>query len=143
MSEISFFVKLRDSLQAAADAVNEYIEGKGSKIESSVSSWNPDKIAWIQKKGPKGPYEQSIDFNNPDHKEAVKEIQAAFERMPELQAIGFSKGYIADYVNKKVANYDPYTNPPFYTIKFPRSVFIDPLKHVEFTSRKSYIVKYK
>lgn len=77
------------------------------------------------------------------HREAVKEIQAAFERMPQIQAIGFSKGYIADYINKKVAEYDPYTNPPFYTIKFPRGIFIDPLKHVEFTALKKDVGKYK
>ena len=77
------------------------------------------------------------------HREAVNEIQAGFEKNPDLQAIGFSKGYIADYVNKKVAEYDPFTNPPFYTIKFPRGIFIDPLKHVEFTALKRDVSKYK
>jgi hypothetical protein len=29
--------------------------------------------------------------------------------------------------------YNPKTNPPFFTIRFPKDVFIDPLKHLKHT----------
>lgn len=77
------------------------------------------------------------------HKEAVDVIQLAFKNNPELQGFGFSKGYICNYLTKEIRNYDPETNPPFYTIRFPREIFIDPLKHIEYTSLKQDVGKYK
>lgn len=77
------------------------------------------------------------------HHKAVEVIQNAFEQHPELQGVGFSKGYIINYWNKDVAEYNPNTNPPFYTIKFPTKVFLDPLQHVQYTSLKKDVGKYK
>ena len=59
------------------------------------------------------------------------------------QAFGFSKGYIMDYQIGKLAEWNPKTNPPFYTIKFPRDIFIDPLKHAEYTAIKEDCGQYK
>ena len=70
------------------------------------------------------------------HQEAVEGIQRFFEENQEYQAVGFEKGYICNYPTKEVADYNPSTNPPFYTIKFPRDVFIDPFRHVNFVSIK-------
>jgi len=67
------------------------------------------------------------------HREMVEQIQNAFHTMPELQALGFTKGYIMNYLTKEVAEYNPNTLPPFYTIKFPTPVFIEPFKHIEYT----------
>lgn len=50
-----------------------------------------------------------------------------------FQAAGFSNGYVMNYRTKEVAEWNPTTNPPFFTIKFPRAVFIDPLKHFDYT----------
>lgn len=78
------------------------------------------------------------------HKNAVKGIQGVF-RDPEmypLQAIGFQKGYLMNYQTKELAEWNPKTNPPFYTIKFPRPVFINPLQHVEYTSLKHDVPGY-
>jgi hypothetical protein len=66
-------------------------------------------------------------------KEMVDEIQKTFIVNQDAQAIGYSKGYIINYQTKEVAEYNPLTNPPFFTIKFPKPVFIDPLKHLEYT----------
>ena len=75
------------------------------------------------------------------HSTAVQEIQGAL--MTDYQAVGFSKGYICNYLTKEVAEYNPLTNPPFYTIKFPREIFIEPLKHYEYTALKKDVGKYK
>lgn len=77
------------------------------------------------------------------HRTAVESIQKVFELKPEFQAVGFSKGYICNYMTKEVADYNPETNPPFYTIKFPREIFIDPLRHANFTALKKDVGKYK
>jgi len=66
------------------------------------------------------------------HKNAVKGIQAIFNET-DLQAVGFRKGYIMNYQTKDLAEYNPLTIPPFFTIKFPRAVFIDPLRHADYT----------
>ena len=76
------------------------------------------------------------------HSNGVQAIQDAFKDN-NLDAVGFSKGYICDYLTKTVAEYNPETNPPFYTIKFTKEVFSDPLKHLEFTSIKKDVNQYK
>ena len=77
------------------------------------------------------------------HRTAVEGIQKLFVAHPEFQAVGFKKGYICNYMTKEVAEYNPLTNPPFYTIKFPREIFIDPLKHAQYTALKQDSGKYK
>lgn len=54
----------------------------------------------------------------------------------KIDALGFNRGYMMNYLTKEVAEYNPKTNTPFVSIKFPKNVFIDPLKHAEFTSIK-------
>ena len=75
-------------------------------------------------------------------KHAVETIQYLF-KTEDWQAIGFKKGYICNYKTKEVANYDPKTNPPFYSIKFTREQFTNPLAHVAHTSMKKEVGKYK
>ena len=77
------------------------------------------------------------------HRNAIEAIQKGFEENPQLEAIGFSKGYICNYLTREVKNYNPQTNPPFYTVKFPREVFIDPLRHIAFTKLKQDVNQYK
>lgn len=69
------------------------------------------------------------------HKNMVMAVQEVFTQT-DFQAVGFARGYIMNYNTGDLAEYNPKTNPPFYTIKFPRDTFIDPLKHVEYTSLK-------
>lgn len=73
---------------------------------------------------------------------AVETLQWMFAN-EKWDAIGFSKGYTMNYCNGDVAEYNPKTNPPFYTIKFTREQFTNPLKHIEHTSMKKEVGKYK
>jgi hypothetical protein len=54
----------------------------------------------------------------------------------DTKAIGWTKGYIIDYATKRTAEYNPDTIPPFFTIRFPKDIFIDPFEHMKYT--KSY-----
>ena len=67
------------------------------------------------------------------HKRMVEQTQVAFDRLPEIQALGFKRGYMMNYRTKELAEYDPNTIPPFFTIKFPTPSFIEPWKHIEYT----------
>ncbi len=73
----------------------------------------------------------------------VEEIQNIL-RNKNISSCGYSKGYIINYATKEVREYNPKTNPPFYTIKFPREIFVNPLKHAEYTGIKYnfYNTKY-
>ncbi|MBI5573479.1 MAG: hypothetical protein HY919_02865 [Elusimicrobia bacterium] len=75
--------------------------------------------------------------------EAVEGIQRFFKNNLMAQAVGFERGYICNYSTKEMAEYNPKTNPPFVSIKFPRDIFIDPFKHCEFTAIKYDCGKYK
>ena len=77
------------------------------------------------------------------HVKAIDVLQNQFDKRPEIQAIGFAKGYICNYQTKELKEYNPKTNPPFYTIKFKRDDFVDALKHVQYTGMKHEVGKYK
>lgn len=62
----------------------------------------------------------------------VEKTQQFFKKNPKYDVYGFKKGYVMDYVNMKLTEWNPTTTPPFYTIKFTRDIFTDPLKHVNF-----------
>lgn len=64
---------------------------------------------------------------------AVEQIKNHFTYNPGLQCFGYKKGYVMDYMSQKLCGWNPKTTPPFYTIKFPREKFVDPLKHLEYT----------
>lgn len=76
------------------------------------------------------------------HYRAVEGIQKVLEN-EQFDAVGFPKGYISNYNTREVAEYNPETNPPFYTIKFKKEVFTDPLAHAQFTALKKDSGKYK
>lgn len=77
------------------------------------------------------------------HKKTIETIQNAFEKYQDLQAIGFAQGYIINYWTKEIAEYNPTTNPPFYTLKFKSEIFLDPLKHSQYTALKMDVGQYK
>jgi len=54
---------------------------------------------------------------------------------PDKKAIGFKRGYIINMNKKEVSEYNPTTTPPFYTVIFPRDVFLDPNKHFEYIGK--------
>ena len=66
------------------------------------------------------------------HKEAVGEFQYIL-KAKKVQAVGYEKGYVANYLTKELREWNPNTSPPFYTIKFPRKIFMDPHQHMTYT----------
>ena len=62
---------------------------------------------------------------------AVEDLQSV-EYMNGIVA-GYKKGYIMRYDTKEVAEYNPSTTPPFFTIYFSPKIFLDPLTHYEYT----------
>lgn len=76
-------------------------------------------------------------------RDMVETVQALFKKRPDLQAVGFTKGYICNYLTKEVAEYNPKTNPPFYTLRFFRDIFIDPYRHAQYTALKHDVEGYK
>lgn len=77
---IEIVLNAANAVEAAAVDVKQRIaeltgvkEAAASEVEGS---WNPEKISWTQQEGTKGPFEKSEDFNNPDHKEMVKDLAA-------------------------------------------------------------------
>lgn len=77
------------------------------------------------------------------HKSMVEGIHKMYLAHPDFDAVSFPKGYICNYNTKEVAEYNPETNPPFYTIKFPYDDFTDPYRHSQHTALKSDVGKYK
>ena len=76
-------------------------------------------------------------------KYTVDAIQRAFAANPNFQAVGFSKGWIMDQKTLEIREWNPKTNPPFYAIRFPRPLFIDPVKHAAYTSLKRDVEGYE
>jgi hypothetical protein len=76
------------------------------------------------------------------HTGMVEEIQTLFTNTG-YQAIGYKHGYIESYQTKEVREYNPLTNPPFYSIRMAKEIFLDPFKHVQYTALKKDVGKYK
>lgn len=51
----------------------------------------------------------------------------------DAEVAGYRKGYVARYTTGEIAEYNPDTTPPFFTIKFPYEVFVDTMKHYTYT----------
>lgn len=66
------------------------------------------------------------------HKKFVAETKYML-RARKLQVFGYKRGYVMDYKSGRLAEWNPATTPPFYTIKFNRDTFTDPFKHMKYT----------
>jgi hypothetical protein len=75
------------------------------------------------------------------HTGMVKEMQELFNKT-DFQALGYKHGYLANYQTLETREYNPETNPPFYTIKFPKDTFLDPFRHAKYTALKVDAGKY-
>lgn len=80
-------------------------------------------------------YQTVLDSDDMYSKDVVSEIQSQPYR--ENGAFGYKNGYIKNYQTGEMAEWNPTTCPPFYTIMFPAKTFLDPIKHIE------YIKAYK
>ncbi len=67
------------------------------------------------------------------HSLMVEETKAFFALHPDQDVFGYKKGYVMDYTTGRIAEWNPSTTPPFYTIKFEKKIFIEPNKHATFT----------
>lgn len=63
----------------------------------------------------------------------VEQVQGFFASQKKIHVFGYKKGYVMDYVNRRLCEWNPKTTPPFYTIRFPRTTFADPLLHLKYT----------
>lgn len=64
---------------------------------------------------------------------AIDEIHNEFDADPTLQVFGYKSGFVMDYATTQLKEWNPKTTPPFYTIRFPREIFIDAMKHIKYT----------
>jgi hypothetical protein len=67
------------------------------------------------------------------HLDFVKETQEFFAAKKDIHVYGYLKGYVMDYINRRLAEWNPKTTPPFYTIRFTRQNFTEPLLHINYT----------
>jgi hypothetical protein len=70
---VDFLVKLRDAHQMAADALNEEIE-KRAPAEVKHDAKDFDKLAWTEKTGQKGIYQQTTKEAN-NNSELFRDLQ--------------------------------------------------------------------
>lgn len=63
----------------------------------------------------------------------IASVKKAFADSPATQAVTFTEGYLCNYNTKEVLEYNPKTNPPFFAIRFPRAIFFDAGKHLNYT----------
>jgi hypothetical protein len=71
----------------------------------------------------------SDDLYNKDTVKTMKNVLLN----TDFQAAGYTKGYVANYLTMEVKEYNPETNPPFFTIKFNKDAFINPQGHMKHT----------
>lgn len=97
---------------------------------------------------------ENLEFSLPELKEAVGDSKTVLMTIQpsddmylsdyvedcqrSFKTIGWKvllarKGYMIDYASKEISEYNPTTNPPFYTISFPSDVFLNEYKHMEYT----------
>jgi hypothetical protein len=76
------------------------------------------------------------------HSGMVEEIQTLFKNT-DYMGIGYKHGYIMNYQTGELREYNPKTNPPFYTIKFTKHDFLDPFRHAQHTALKYDVGEYK
>ncbi len=75
-------------------------------------------------------YLTRIDSDDMFHREAFREIQK--QKPQEKTVFIFQNGYIYNKSTGELAEWNPETCPPFYTICFPKEVFFNPKKHLEY-----------
>lgn len=67
------------------------------------------------------------------HKHMVEETQQFFKDNKDTHVFGYKMGYVMDYTTLRLKDWNPKTTPPFYTIRFPKDTFVEPLKHLQYT----------
>lgn len=61
----------------ALDAINEYLENLAPPgAGPATGPYSMSRIQWQSTEGPRGVYEKSVDFNNPEHAALLKVLEA-------------------------------------------------------------------
>lgn len=72
-------VAIRDQSQTlvtVCEGILRVLEPEGSQGTKEKKSYDIEKIGWVSKQGDKGPFEQSDDVSNINHKELLKDLSA-------------------------------------------------------------------
>ena len=67
-NDVDFYAalaKVRDNFNGAAMALDELIQQRSKTV---LKEYDPEKIKWEEKTGPKGPFQQTEDANNSEYK---------------------------------------------------------------------------
>lgn len=62
----------------------------------------------------------------------VEKVKSIFKET-DYNAVSFTCGYVMDYLTLRLAEWNPKTNPPFFSILFKKDIFLNPLSHIEYT----------
>ena len=73
---IEDFCDFLDGLEASIVKMKQQIAKLVGIEEKPKFQWNPDKIKWEKAQGPSGEFEKSEDFNNPEFKAMLKDLQS-------------------------------------------------------------------
>lgn len=74
-------------------------------------------------------YMTRIDSDDMFHCEYLNKVISC---QPFLGALTLHTGYVFDAKTKSLGEWVPKTNPPFYTVIFPRGAFFDPVLHLRY-----------
>jgi hypothetical protein len=100
-----------------------------TRLRASLAGTLPELTAIV---APAETVEMTIQSS--DDLYALDMVESVRERWPDgAQAMAFTRGYVMNYRTKALAEYDPTTCPPFFTIRFPRDVFLDAERHFAYT----------
>jgi len=66
------FCDFLDTLEEAVQKMKQQI----AKLVGVQPKWDPNKIKWEDAEGSSGQYQRSEDFNNPEFKAMLKDLQA-------------------------------------------------------------------
>jgi hypothetical protein len=69
---IADFCDFLDTLEEAVQKMKQQI----AKLVGVQPKWDPNKIKWEDAEGSSGQYQRSEDFNNPEFKAMLKDLQA-------------------------------------------------------------------
>lgn len=65
------------------------------------------------------------------HKDEMEEVQECVP-LAKKAALTHDKGFLFNQQSQRLAEWNPTTNPPFYTLIYPKEIFLDPQKHFEY-----------
>lgn len=67
------------------------------------------------------------------HKDYVEGVQTIFKEKKNVNLVTSKRGYLMNYQTLELKDYEPKTNPPFFSIRFKKETFIEPFAHAQYT----------